>query len=155
MNLHSAALAALACTSCYAIWSDVRWRRLSNLLCLIVAALGVLFAFASGGATLAGSGLLHGLAALIVGILLFAAGAIGGGDAKYYAAVALWFPLRLAGALLLNVSLSGLVLFLVWFASRRLLGIRISKADASEAGKFPYGVPIAVGSVALLAWLGG
>lgn len=151
MNLHYAALAAFVATGAFATWSDVRVRRLPNWLCLLVFILGAAFAVLTGGLSLLGSGLLHALAALLVGMLLFAGGIIGGGDGKYYTAVALWFPLRLALSLLLYVSLSGLLLIIIWFAARRLMGVRIAKANVSDADRFPYGVPIAVGAALLLA----
>ncbi len=150
MNPHTLAVAALGVTGIYAIWSDVRSRRLPNGLCIIVAVLGVAVTLYANGPGVAGSGLLHGLAALLVGMLLFSAGTIGGGDAKYYAAVAVWYSISQAGQLLLSVSAAGFVLFIAWFVWRRLRGIKVAKASFPNADKFPYGVAIAVGAFALL-----
>ena len=149
MNLHILAVAVLCLTGVYAVWSDVRRRRLPNILCLVVAVLGAAVTYYWGGLALTGSGLIHGLAALIVGMLLFSAGIVGGGDAKYYAATAVWFPLDKAGLLLLHVSVVGLVLILFWFFWRRLRGIKATKMAVTDADKFPYGVAIALGAFAM------
>lgn len=148
MNPQTFALAALGLTGSYAIWSDVRRRRLPNVLCLVVALLGGAVSFYGGGLALAGSGLLHGLVALIVGILLFSAGIVGAGDAKYYAATAVWYPLKQAGDLLLFVSAAGFVLFVCWFLWRRMQGIKIPRRSTADADRFPYGLAIAVGAFA-------
>ena len=148
MNTQVLAISVLGLTGACAIWSDVSRRRLPNALCLVVAVLGMAALLYSGGLTLAGSGLLHGFIALVIGIALFGAGIVGGGDAKYYAAVAVWFPLSLATTLLLLVSAAGLILFIGWFFWRRLRGIKIQRKSANDADKFPYGVAIAIGAVA-------
>lgn len=148
MNPHDLAVSALSLTGAYAIWSDVSRRRLPNALCLVVTALGVAVSLYGGGFALAGSGLLHGLIALVIGIALFSAGIVGGGDAKYYAAVAVWFPLSQATTLLLLVSAAGFILFVGWFIWRRLRGIKVQRKSANDADKFPYGVAIAIGALA-------
>src|SRR3546814_2063409 len=58
----------------------------------------------------------HAAIALVVGMVLFGMRIVGGGDAKYYAALALWFRLGEAWRLLAFVSLAGAVFFLAWFA---------------------------------------
>ena len=87
-------LAAIAVTGSYL---DLRTRRLPNWLCLAGLVAGLAFGLAVGGWPAAAIALLHALIALIVGAGLFALGGIGGGDAKFYAALAAWFPLQ-AGA---------------------------------------------------------
>lgn len=154
MTAQWAAIAALFVTGSYAIWSDVRSRRLPNLLCLLVAVSGLAFSLYSGGLGMAGSGLAHGAAALVVGALLFGFGIVGGGDAKYYAASATWYPIGQAASLLLYVSLIGLILFMAWFAVRRLRGIKIAKGATVDSDKFPYGVAIALGSLSTMVSLG-
>lgn len=148
MNPHDLAISALGLTGACAIWSDVGRRRLPNALCLVVAVLGLAALLYGGGFALAGSGLLHGVIALVVGIVLFSAGIVGGGDAKYYAAVAMWFPLNQAATLLLWVSAAGFILFIGWFFWRRLRGIKVQRRATTDADKFPYGVAIAVGAIA-------
>lgn len=129
---------------------DVFTRRLPNVLCLATAIAGVAVLLITSTAHGAISGLSHGLLALIVGAVLFRVGVVGGGDAKFYAALATWFPLTVAPRLLLAVSLSGLVLFFAWFVARRLAGRKVVRNASSPQDRFPYGIAIAAGG--LVAW---
>jgi prepilin peptidase CpaA len=129
---------------------DYTVRRLPNLLCLITALAGLAASFTLHGASGAGSAALHGLIALVVGMVLFRFGAVGGGDAKFYAGIAMWFALGQAPRLLLAVSLSGLLLFIVWFTVRRLMGKKVHRRAENDADRFPYGAAIAAGAV--VAW---
>jgi prepilin peptidase CpaA len=128
----------------------VRQRRLPNWLCLAVLIAGLGTGYALHDASWAGSSALHALAALLVGMGLFALGMIGGGDAKFYAAMAGWFPLKLAIGLLGIVSAVGLVLLLAWLGWRRMTRTTAPVAQGDFA-KFPYGVAIAAGAVATFA----
>jgi prepilin peptidase CpaA len=139
---------ALAALALVASWLDVRYRRLPNWLTLFTAAVGLLVTAFAAGLPELGSHLLHMLAALVVGMVLFRFGIIGGGDAKFYAAVAAWFSLGDAPGLLVSVSVAGLLLFLIWFAWRRAIGKPIrAPASASNSDKLPYAVAIAAGAV--------
>lgn len=129
---------------------DVFARRLPNVLCLVTAIAGATATLLTSGAQGAVSALSHGLLVLILGAALFRMGVIGGGDAKFYAAVATWFPLGAAARLLLAVSLSGLALFMAWFTARRLAGRKVVRNATSAHDRFPYGIAIATGG--LLAW---
>jgi prepilin peptidase CpaA len=140
-------IVALSIAGLYAAWSDVMWRKLPNVLCLAVAAMGTAAVAYSGGLSLVASSLSHAALALVLGIGLFSLGAIGGGDGKYYAATAAWFPLGAGMRLLLWVSLAGLALFAIWFIWRRLRGIKVRARATEDSEKFPYGVAIAAGSV--------
>jgi prepilin peptidase CpaA len=133
-------IVALSIAGLYAAWSDIMWRKLPNVLCLVVAAMGT-------AAVAYGGGLSHAALALVVGIGLFSLGAIGGGDGKFYAATAAWFPLGAGMRLLLWVSLAGLASFAIWFIWRRLRGIKVRARATEDSEKFPYGVAIAAGSV--------
>ena len=139
------ALVLLALT---ASWLDISARRLPNWLTLVTLAAGIAVTIVAAGASALGSNLAHAVMALLVGMILFRFGVIGGGDAKFYAAVAAWFGLSGAPGLLLAVSLSGLVIFLVWFIWRRATGkpIRAPSPD-SKSDKLPYGIAIAAGAV--------
>jgi len=150
--LNPADLAGLLLALLLAIgaWLDAVRRRLPNWLCLATALAGLAGAALLHGAAAAFSGLGHAVLALLVGMVLFRFGLIGGGDAKFYAAAATWFTLPQAARLLLAVSLSGLALFLLWFTYRRLTGRKIVRAAATDADRFPYGIAISAG--ALLAW---
>lgn len=92
------------------------------------------------------SHLLHFVLALAVCMGLFALGGFGGGDAKLYAAIALWFPLDAALSLFVSVVLAGLLLA-VAFLSIRMLQTRETRARAMRKGKIPYGVAITIGAI--------
>lgn len=139
-------LALLAGTGAYHDW---RYRRLPNALCLVTFAGGIGFAFLLHDINWAATATLHAILALLVGMALFSRGWIGGGDAKFYAALAAWFPLSASWLLILSVSLAGLLLLLIWYPLRRRF------APGTGAGlvqpdflKLPYGAAIGVGAVA-------
>ena len=140
-------------TGAYAAWSDVKYRRLPNLLTVVVAGMGLSYAAIEVGMRAAGSGLVHGLAALVVGLALYSRRVVGGGDIKFYAAVAVWFPLGEGFRLLGLVSLAGLVLLVGWLVWLRLAGRTVNFQASEDSDKLPFGVAIAAGAV--LAAIGG
>lgn len=141
----------LTTSGLYAAWSDLRHRRLSNLLVASTAVCGLALAIVNEGYAVFGSTMLHSVIALALGLPLFGWGLFGGGDVKYYAAVAAWFPVEQGFRLLGCVSLTGAVLAAGWLIGQRI-GI-IPRADSAETPneKLPFGV--AIGSGALLAAL--
>ena len=144
-----AVLAAIAVTGSYL---DLRTRRLPNWLCLAGLVAGLAFGLAAGGWTAAAIALLHAFIALNVGAGLFALGGIGGGDAKFYAALATWFPLQAGLGLLVSVSLTGLLLLIAWLPyRRRLMRSEGGLVSDSDFRKLPYGVAIAVGALVFFA----
>ena len=132
-----------------ASWTDLRKRRIPNALCLLTFLSGIAYAAWSGGWPDAGNHALHAIIALVVGACLFAARAIGGGDAKFYAAIAAWFAPHDAIWLFVLVSFSGFILLVVWIATRMMTGRPIRKQGGGVNG-LPYGVAIAVGSAILI-----
>ncbi|MFZ9396572.1 MAG: A24 family peptidase [Erythrobacter sp.] len=130
-------------------YTDIRERRLANWLSLALLVFGLAHGFAQGGLPEMGWHGAHAAIALLVGMALFAGGIIGGGDAKFYTGMAAYFPLAMGLKLVMWVTLLGGALVLVWILQRRLRGIPL-KRDGDH-GKFPYGVAIAVGGLAL-AW---
>ncbi|QIG55097.1 peptidase A24 [Altererythrobacter sp. BO-6] len=128
---------------------DILKRRLPNWLSLALLVTGLAFAFANGGIEAIGWHGAHAAIALAVGMALFAGGIIGGGDAKFYAGAAAWFPLSDGLSLLLSVSLAGLAAIIIWFGSRRVFKPGAIDPDSLYA-KFPYGVAIAGGGLWLL-----
>jgi prepilin peptidase CpaA len=93
-------------------------------------------------------------AALVIGMLFFALRWIGGGDAKLFAAGALWLGWPAGGTFLLMTALAGAGVAFVILALRStlirpfaMLGpgwvVRLSEPDAD----IPYGVAIAVGAL--------
>ena len=133
--------------------TDVARRIIPNLLCIglgLVAAAYAYFSFGLGGL---GSAAIHALIALLVGMGLFAAGMIGGGDAKFYAAGALAVPLGSALAMLLWTVLSGFALLVVMVAGKQLLAKSGNSIAELRKMELPYGVAIAAGlAVALLKY---
>ncbi|MGV3512824.1 MAG: prepilin peptidase [Novosphingobium sp.] len=127
---------------------DIRYRRLPNWLAGATLVLGSAHLFASTGSLgEAGFGLLHAGAALIVGMVLFRAALVGGGDAKFYAAVAAGVPIADGLRLLVYIAVSGLLAVLLWFVIRRGLGKAVSAKSDGDFAKFPLGVAISLGSL--------
>ena len=123
---------------------------------LLIAAF-VAFAFAAGlSASTAGSHALAGLLGLAAGFALFALGYIGGGDAKLFACVLLWFGFHDALMYVLAASLFGGALTLSLLTLRRMPlpamfahQSWIARLHDANAG-VPYGVALAAGAFAIL-----
>ena len=145
-------VAILAIAAGGAVW-DIAKRKIPNWLCLILAIVAAAYSFQQFGMPGLGWATLHALIALIAGMALFAMGAIGGGDAKFYAGGA--FSLQLSQALpMLGITvLSGFVLLVVMVLGRRFLvraGFSIAELRKMQ---LPYGVAIAIGlAIALLRY---
>jgi len=168
-------LAALVVLAAAAAWWDVRERRIPNALTVVGLAAALLLraplGLGSVWAGLVGAGI-----ALLLSLVLFLAGGMGGGDVKLLAAVGAFLgPDRLWPALLVMALTGGVMA--AWVILRRgaipetaanlktlwiTLGRRTFtgwKGSESEAAltldtpgalTVPYGVAIAVGAVA--AW---
>ncbi len=146
--IKAATLAVLVLLAIAGGYLDVRYRRLPNWLCLLALLAGLGLGFVAGGAAWAGSSALHAALALLVGMILFSIGAIGGGDAKYYAAFAAWLPFKFAPLLIGAVSLAGLALLVVWLPIRKKVGNSAANDPArGEFKKVPYGLAISVGAI--------
>ena len=145
------ATSLLALCALAGAWLDMVSRRLPNWLCLMTALAGLAAAFVDGGAAAPLSHAMHASIALMVGMVLFRLGWIGGGDAKFYAACAVWFPLASALYLLGAVSLAGLAVIALWFGWRQLARAGQSKPGDAFA-MVPYGVAVAIGAVAIKVW---
>jgi prepilin peptidase CpaA len=144
-------LAALSAIVVIAAWTDVRERRIPNWLCAVNLGLGLGFSGLAAGWPGTGSAFAHVAAALAVTMGLFAAGAIGAGDAKFYASMAAWLPIGDGLLLLSLVALAGLAL-LVLFVAIRLRGrSRRPRDSGSPFSKLPYGVAIGLGGLAAVA----
>ena len=133
--------------------------RIPNWISLALMAGFVLSAVAAlaGGLPVAALGLnlAVGLAALVIGFGMFAMGWIGGGDAKLFAAAALWLGWQGAATYLAATGLAGgglavLLLSLRSAAARPLIlggpAWVTRLADPDEG--VPYGVAIAIGALA-------
>lgn len=131
--------------------SDLRFFRIPNYLPGILILLFGINISLVGFPALVLENLFHFLAALIVGMGLFSRGWIGGGDAKLYAAVAIWFNWAEAVTLIFTTTIAGLLLALSFMAAR-LMGLR--KNVPKEDRRIPYGVAIAIGGMLSAAWNG-
>jgi len=124
-------------------------------LALIAAFAG--FALASGMAVPAlGLHLAAGMVGLVAGFALFAFGFVGGGDAKLFAAVALWLGFGDFGSYALVATVFGGGLALLLLGLRKLpLPAPLSslpwllRLHDSRSG-IPYGVALAAGALAVL-----
>lgn len=125
-----------------AIW-DMRFRRIPNPLVLAMAAAAIAASALVGGWDIMGSALLHAAIALVVGMALFAARAIGAGDAKFYAAAALAVPLDRALVMLTGLVVSALVLFALMMVANR--GLKVVRDGRRQSWTLPYAVPIFCG----------
>lgn len=146
-TLQHALLLALVALLVIAAVGDIRRYIIPNRLCIIVAALAVPYLVATG---LAGGESLLPLFGIRIGIALlvfigfaalFAVGAMGGGDVKLIAALALWVPASRILDLLFLVALFGGGLALVVLIARRMRG--------STNREVPYGVAIAAGGICI------
>lgn len=151
MQIQNITIAIWTITLIAAAISDFRSFRIPNFLPAILI---VLFGIVYGVGGFAGASwenLLHFLVALVAGMILFGRGWIGGGDAKLYAAAALWFNWAGAVTLLFMTTIAGLILA-VTFIGARMSGLRknVPKADR----RIPYGVAIATGAILNAAWIG-
>jgi prepilin peptidase CpaA len=127
-----------------AIW-DLRTRTIPNSLNAAIALLAIPFWWASGLAFWPDVALQLGLGVAVFGLfaIVFAFGAMGGGDVKMVGALALWLPPQAVLAMLVIMSLAGGLLTIVMVARHHL-------AKAKHQLEIPYGVAIAVGGLWLI-----
>ena len=131
--------------------SDLRAYRIPNALPGVLMLLFGVAQIIDSSATVPWSNIAHFGISLIVGMFLFSRGWIGGGDAKLYAATAVWFALNGAAILLFFTTMAGAVLA-VGFIVARMTGLR--KNVPKEDRRIPYGVAIACGGVITAAFVG-
>lgn len=94
-----------------------------------------------------------GVIVLVIGFGLFAAGFIGGGDAKLLAVAAMWLGMEQLILFLLVMSIAGGLLAVVmklWWWIRletEMRGFKWFKSKLKSSIDLPYGVAIAVGAL--------
>lgn len=144
-----------------AVDSDVSSLRISNTICLAIAALYPVHAASAGlGAdALAAAGAAVGTAAAVfaVGTVLFGFRLIGGGDVKLMAAIALWAGPGGTVPFLITTTLAGGLLALLMTGSCRYMlayaldacGVRDMR-DRLLGEHIPYGLAIAAGAYAVV-----
>ena len=144
-TLPSILLGLLAAMLLAAAALDLRSRTIPNGLNLAIALLALPYYWAVGLALWPDVALQLGVALLVFAAFagVFALGAMGGGDVKLVAAVALWLPWPGVIALLVLMSLAGGALTLAMVARQRI-------ARPESALEIPYGVAIAFGGLWLI-----
>ena len=131
---------------------DLRSLTIPNAVPVLIVGLFVpyaLVAHMAWGHALISIGIAVGVCA--AGFGLFAAGLVGGGDAKLLAAVSLWAGPGDVATLLLATALAGAglaLLFVVPTGARALRALRQgASAAAAPHNAMPYGVAIAAGTL--------
>lgn len=140
---------ALACL--FGMASDIRSRLIPNALCGALLLIGLGFGFQQAGIAGLGWHAAHAGIALLIGMALFAIRWFGGGDGKFYAACAAWFPLQQAMALGLAIALAGLVLVMAFFLWRKLRGQPTFTLRSGKSAQVPFGIAIGLGTLATFA----
>jgi prepilin peptidase CpaA len=136
------------------IWAavnDVIARRIPNASVLAILGLFVFWAGFQGGANL-GSQLAAAGIGFVVGYALYACRIMGAGDAKLFAATALFVGLDHLSAFALATVLTGGAMALVSVASRptRALVMLNLRGKGDFGRGIPYGVAIGVGGIVVL-----
>jgi prepilin peptidase CpaA len=143
-----------------AVVTDVRRRRIYNVLTFPAMALGIVLNTVLNG----GAGLLLSVAGLLLGAAIFfipvAAGGRGAGDLKLLAAVgALGGPIFVIWCAIFTSMIGGVFALAVLLARRRLFSIisgwaidlyTLQTPRMTSNIRLPYAIPIALGAVAAL-----
>lgn len=165
-NIFVGTLLALACLS------DLRTRRIPNVLTFSAAAAGLVFHLATGGWSAAGWSLFGLFAGALLFFPMFALRGMGAGDVKLLAAVGAWLGPGQVATVALVTSLAGGVIALVVALAHgylqkalinlylllghwRVAGIQPLPAvtlDRAQGPRLAYAFPIAIGTVVTL-WL--
>ena len=145
MGLVTVWLGALGTLAAIGAGLDAFKRRLPNILCLVMLVTGLILAFTMGGWSTLGLHLAHAALALLVGYLLFMAGIFGGGDGKFYAATASFYPLWEMLGLFVAITFAGFFLAISWLTLKHATGLK--QRLKGDFAKLPYGVAIAVGAI--------
>lgn len=125
----------------FGAWTDITKRHLSNWLCVATLAAGLVLAGYDGTPAEFFSHLGHFAIALAIGLALFAGGVWGGGDGKFYASVAAWFPIGGFFNLMFAISMVGLVMLAIMVVKKR------GKLLRKDSKGVPYGVAIGLGGL--------
>lgn len=149
-------LVVLPCFLVVGAVADVRSRQIPNWLTATMAFAGLMLAVVGASRESILQCLLAGGLALLIGLAMQAARLMGGGDVKFFAALALWLgPHRTVDAALATAIAGGVIALFYLRAARAagsagLASSRLQLDDASrDFERVPYGVAIGVGG----AWV--
>lgn len=129
---------------------DLKVQRLPNWLSLLSAIVAGTHTALVNGVDGLISALLHCGLALVVGMGLFRIGFVGGGDAKFYAALAIAFPIGVALPFLGWTSLVGLLLVLAMITFRIIRKTAMGHEIGVLKFSVPYGIAIGGGAIITL-----
>lgn len=141
VTLGGLAIALIVC-----IYTDIRYRLIFNKITLPIALAAPIYWYATGGFSPAEIGI-HLLTAVLVLIFFafaFRFGAMGGGDVKLFAALALWWPWLDVVRLILFASIIGALVTIIFLAIHK-----IKQRDGRA--RIPYGVAISIAGL----WIAG
>jgi len=139
-------LGGLAIALIYSIYSDIRYRLIFNKITISIALAAPLYWFATGDISPTNIGV-HLLTAAITFIFFafaFRFGAMGGGDVKLFAALALWWPWLEVIRMILYASILGALVTIVFVIIHKI------KQQDGRA-RIPYGVAISLSGL----WIAG
>ena len=141
-----ALIAILAAMLIVAATGDLRTRTIPNWLNGAIALGAIPFWLVSGLSIWPDMAIQIGVALAVFALfaLAFHLGAMGGGDVKMVAALALWLPLGAVIKLLVIMSIAGGVLTVAMLVRHR-------RAKSGKELEIPYGVAIAFGGFWLIA----
>lgn len=139
-------LGGLAIALIFSIYSDIRYRLIYNKVTLAIALAAPAYWYATGGfmPTEIGIHLLTATITFIVFAIAFRFGAMGGGDVKLFAALALWWPWIDVVRMVLYASILGALVTIVFLAIHNL-------KQRDGRARIPYGVAIALAGL----WIAG
>lgn len=153
--IHDGLLVIAALIMLAAALSDMKKLRISNKLCLVLAALFPLYVLTAPQEIAWTQHLAVSAVVLFIGFAFFALRLLGGGDVKMLAAAALWAGPKLIATLLIYTTVAGGILAIA-FATAALLRALIEKREHDHAwhkAPVPYGVAIACGGISSLVML--
>lgn len=162
MEINLLALFVFPALMAFVACSDLLTMRISNKLVLITGAAFFALAIPAGmDVVQIGWHIAAGALVLAVTFGFFAAGWIGGGDAKLAAAIALWFGFDILLPFLLYASVFGGALTLIILAGRNymlpapLMGVGWIERLHDQKTGIPYGIALAAAALVVypMSWI--
>lgn len=155
MNLFALAPAWFLIVLCGALLAgaieDASRLRISNFTVCVVLISAVLAAMFGGLEISVWENVAVFVALLTVGTAMFAAGMLGGGDVKFFAAVGLWADFERALIVIAAILLAGGLVTLAVLCSRLFFRRADGGAMRLRSKRIPYGVAIALGALFTIA----